>query len=204
MAEGSPWGYAPLRLVVASTARGAFERRMVEGLAGLTSAGALFGIGFAAEGPDMTWSHVAWVSSGVIGVGSLLSLVIPSDEEKLAGEAGMLNDEQLRARFHQLAEEARLERQVGAVFGSLVGAAGITAGVLVLEEEWGDMSNDSRLVLGSSLVASGALAVTGSLTMLFLPTAVERGDALLEPPKRLAFSAAPLPNGASVSLSGTF
>lgn len=196
---------APLRRTLFHTAQDVGTTRLVEGVTGLTAAGAMFGVGFAAQAEDMTWSHVLWVTSGVAAAGSLFSLIVPTDFEKLARDSDQKSDAELRAEWKKQAEAAKMERQFGGLFGTLVGAGAITFGVLVLEDEVGDLSDDNRKILGTSLVAGGALGITDALVHWIVPSTIERGYALTEPaPAKLQFGAAPTPGGFSAGLSGCF
>lgn len=193
-----------LERVLMETAAHERRQRFAEGLLGLTGAGALVGTGFAAEGPDMTASHWLWVSGGVVALGSLASLFIPSPFEHFAGEAAGKSDAELRARWQKLAEQARVERRVGAVLGTLVGGAAIALGVLTLEDQVWNLSNDARLIVGTGMVTGGAFGVTKGVIDWFVPTSIERGYALVTEPPKLALSLSGAPQGFGLGVKGVF
>ena len=194
-----------LRRALAESACSEATTRFTDGAIGLATAGALFGVGFAAEGDDMTWSHALWVSSGVVGVASVLALIVPTDLESLARDSEGKTDAELRAEWKKIAEAALVERRTGAVVGSLLGTAAVIGGAVVLDGE-GDFSQDNRTILGTSLVAGGALTVANGLVHWFVPSAVERDFSLVQASSdvQLSFSAAPTPGGAAVSVTGVF
>lgn len=187
--------------VYAGTAR---LNRFGETALGLTAAGTLFGVGFAAEAPDMTWSHALWVASGVVALGSVANLFVPSDLEDLQNQSGQLSDAELERRWGELAQQAKVMRRTGAVVGGLLGAASITLGVLAFEGELGALTDDQRRALGSVLVAGGALGGTQGAVDWFLPTPVERGFAVASTRQRFALAGAPSPTGFHLSLTGAF
>lgn len=203
--EPAPASSAPfLRRVLVETAAQERRVRFSEGLLGLTGAGALFGTGFAAEGPDMTASHWLWVSSGIVALGSLTSFFIPSPFEHFAREANGKSEADLRKRWGELAEQARVERRAGAVLGALVGGAAIALGVLTLEDQVWNLSSDARLIVGTGLVSGGAFGVTKGAIDWFLPTSVERGYRLVAEPPKLALSLAGAPQGFGLGVKGVF
>lgn len=193
-----------LRRVLAEAAAQERRQRFAEGLLGLTGAGALLGTGFAAEGPNMTASHWLWVSGGLVALGSLTTFFVPSSFEHFAGEAAKKSDAELRTRWKKLAEQARVERRAGAVLGTLVGGAAIALGVLTLEDQVWNLSDDARLILGTGMVSGGAFGVTKGVVDWFVPSSVERGFALVAPGPQLALSLAPSPRGFGVGLKGVF
>lgn len=194
-----------LRRALATSACSEGVTRLTDGAIGLATAGALFGIGFAAEGDDMTWSHALWVSSGVVGVASVLGLIVPTDLESLARDSEGKTDAELRAEWKKIAEAALVERRTGAVVGSLIGTAAVIGGAVVLDGE-GDFSQDNRTIFGTSLVATGALSIANGLVHWFVPSTVERDYSLVQASSdvQLSFSAAPTPGGAAVSVTGVF
>lgn len=196
----------PFRRAVEQSARDAGRDRVLQSVVGLASGGALIGVGFAAEGPDMTWSHVLWISGGVAAAASIITLFTPSPLESLAREAGTKSDAEIRANWRQLADDAKRERRTGAIFGGLFGAGAIVLGTLVLEDEVGELSNDNRLILGTSLVSGGALGLTQSVVSWFQPSRLERDLELTEElvGPQVSFSVAPTPSGAAVGVFGTF
>ncbi len=195
-----------LRRGLADTSHELRLTRMTEGFLGLTAAGALIGTGFVAQADDMTWSHVLWVGGGVAAAGSVLAMLIPSDIECLAGQVGEKSDAELRAEWKKMAESYKIGRRAGAVFGGAIGTGGIIVGALVLDDQIGDLSDDSRKILGTALIAGGALTISQAVVDWIVPSSIERGYARLEaaPGPTVAFSAAPTPGGASVALMGTF
>lgn len=195
---------SPLRPTLGHFASAARLDRYAESALGFTGAGALFGVGFAAEAPDMTWSHALWVASGITALGSLANLFVPSEIEALERQAGTLSDSELERRWAELAKKAKVMRRAGAVFGGLVGAASITLGVLAFEGELGTLTDDQRRAVGSVLVAGGAIGVTQSAVEWFVPTPVERGFALAGGRRRVALSGAPSPSGFYLSVTGAF
>jgi len=203
-APPAPHSGAPLRPTLTQFAATGRLERYGESAFGFTAAGALFGVGFAAEAPDMTWSHALWVASGITALGSLGNLLVPSDIELLEHKSGTLSDEELQRRWQKLAEKAKVRRRTGAVVGSLLGVTSITLGILTFEGELGTLTDDQRRALGSTLVAGGAIGVTESAVEWFVPTPVERGFALVGGPRRVALSGAPSPNGFYLSLAGSF
>jgi hypothetical protein len=190
--------------VLAHTAAQEGRARIGESALGFTASGGLVGAGFAAQGPDMTWSHWLWVLGGVTGAASLANAFARTPIEKLAHHGAALTDEELRARWGKLSHAARIERKVGAVFGVLVGGAAIAFGVVALEDLDSDLSNDARLILGTSLVSGGALGITKGVVDWFVPSHVERGFQLVSNPRRVSFCLAPTPNGFGASMAGTF
>lgn len=178
--------------------------RIGEGAAGLASAGALLGAGFAAEGADMTWSHSLWVSSGITAAASLVRLFLPSELESFAGSASEKSDEQLRREWRELAERALVERRTGAVFGTLVGATSLVFGSLVLGDELGDLTDDQRKILGTALLAGGGIGIAQSAVDWFLPSPTERGFALVEEGPSVRVSASPTPGGFHLGVQGVF
>ncbi len=195
-----------LRRALDASADAEAARRFSEGTVGLVSAGVLFGFGFAAEGPDMTLSHALWVGSGIAAAGSLAALFVRTELERLRDEAPALGDRDLRRRWKRLADKAKVVRKTGAVVGVLFGGAAVTTGALVLSGELGSFDAEAETILGAALVSSGALTMGDSLVSWFVPTSVERGYQLIEQPTkpRFSVSAAPLPGGGAVSLSGRF
>jgi len=195
-----------LRRGLAETSHELRLTRMTEGFLGLTAAGALIGTGFVTQGDDMTWSHVLWVGGGVAAAGSVLAMLIPSDIECLAGHVGEKSDAELRAEWKKMAESYEIGRRAGAVFGGALGTGSIIVGSLVLDDQIGDLSDDSRKILGTALIAGGALTISQAVVDWIVPSSIERGYARLEaaPGPNVAFSAAPTPGGASVALVGTF
>jgi len=193
-----------LRLTLTHFSSAARLDRYAESAFGFAAAGGLFGVGFAAEAPDMTWSHALWVASGITALGSLANLFVPSDIEALQQGAGNLSDGELERRWAVLAQKAKVMRRGGAVFSGLVGVTSITLGILAFEGELGTLTDDQRLALGSALVAGGALGVTEGAVDWFVPTPVERGFALASGPRRVALSAAPSPTGVYLSIAGAF
>lgn len=193
-----------LRPTLSHFASAARLDRYAESALGFTGAGALFGVGFAAEAPDMTWSHALWVASGITALGSLANLFVPSEIEALERQARTLSDSELERRWAELAQKAKVMRRAGAVFGGLVGAASITLGVLAFEGELGTLTDDQRRAVGSVLVAGGAIGVTQSAVEWFVPTPVERGFALAGGRRRVALSGAPSPSGFYLSVTGAF
>jgi len=203
-APAPPSTGAPVRPTLSHFAGAARLDRYGESALGFAAAGGLFGVGFAAEAPDMTWSHVLWVASGVTALGSLGNLLVPSELEQLERQSGTLTDDELQRRWQKLAEKAKVMRRAGAVVGGLMAVTSITLGILTFEGELGTLTSDQRLALGSALVAGGAIGVTQSAVEWFVPTPVERGFALTGGPRRVALSGAPSPNGFHLSLAGTF
>jgi hypothetical protein len=195
---------APLRSALTTAAGHEAGRRYAESVGGLVASGALLGVGFAAQGEDMTWSHSLWVASGIVGVGSLVQLFVPSRLERLAMESETSSDAKLRADWQKIVDDRKAERRFGAVVGSLVGVAGIVVGTVVLNGEGGDLSSDSRKILGTTLVVGGGASVVDGVVNWFLPTALERDFAMLKESKALSFSAAPTLGGATASVTGAF
>jgi hypothetical protein len=193
-----------LRPVLARVAAETQLRRYGESALGLTGAGVLFGVGFAAEGPDMTWSHALWVTSGVIALGSVANLLVPSELEKLEQSSSTLSDAEIERRWQRLAEKARVTRRVEAVVGGLLGVASVSLGVLAFEGELGTLTEDERLILGSVLVGGGALGITKGAVQWFIPTPLESGFALATARPRISVAGVPSPNGFHMSLTGTF
>lgn len=186
---------------VASTAR---IRRFGEGALGLTASGALFGVGFAAEGSDMTWSHVLWVTGGIAALGSVATFLVPSEIEILDCDGKNLSEDELEERWKKLAHQEFVRRRAGAIAGGLLGAASITLGILAFEGELGSLDDEQRRILGSVLVSGGALGITKGVVDWFLPTPTESGFALAKKAERVALGGAPSPTGFQLSLSGAF
>lgn len=145
-----PSSEVSLRPVLAHVADQTRLHRYTESALGLAGAGALFGVGFVAEGPDMTWSHALWVTSGIIALGSVANLFIPSELENLERSSSTLSEQELERRWQKLAQKARVARKVEAVFGGLLGVASISLGVLAFEGELGSLTDDERRILAQS------------------------------------------------------
>lgn len=190
--------------VLAHTAAQEGRVRLGESALGLTASGALVGAGFAAQGTDMTWSHWLWAIGGVTGAVSLANAFVRTPLERLARDGAASTDEELRAAWRTLSHAARIERKAGAVFGVLVGSAAIAFGVVALEDLDSDLSNDARLILGTTLVSGGALTVTKGMVDWFVPSNVERGYQLAHRPRAVSFCLAPTPHGFGASMAGTF
>ncbi|HKO53647.1 MAG TPA: hypothetical protein VJV79_38325, partial [Polyangiaceae bacterium] len=111
-----------------------------------------------------------------------------------------------RAEWKKMAEARKCERRAGAVFGGALGTTGVVLGALVLDDQFGDFSDDNRKILGTALIAGSALTVGQAVVDWIVPSPIERGYARLEatPGPTIAFSAGPTAGGASVGLSGTF
>lgn len=193
-----------LRPMLSEVASAERLRRYGEGALGLAASGALFGIGFAAEAPDMTWSHALWVASGIAALGSVATIFLPSEMETLEHRGKALSDDALEKRWEELAHKAKVERRVGAVLGGLVGAASITFGILAFEGEIGSLTDDQRRIVGSVLVSGGALGITKGAMEWFVPSPVETGFALAKTRPQLSFGGAPSPTGFHLSLAGAF
>jgi hypothetical protein len=202
----TPAPSAALRRSLSAAAEHERNYRYGASAVGLTVAGGLFGSGFAAEGDDMTLSHFFWVSSGLAALGSLATVFVPSELEKLERSAGGKSDAELEAAWAKVAADARVERRVGAVFGGLVGATGVVVGALLLDDEDSGLSEDLQLALGASLIAGGAVGVTSSAVSWFLPSRIERD---LEAYRAatggsLTVGVSPTRGGAVAGLSGVF
>jgi hypothetical protein len=179
-------------------------RRYGESVVGLAGSGVLVGAGFAVEPHDKTWSSVLWVTGGVVALGSIASLLMPSELEKLERNAAQLSDEELRARWAELARAKFLERRAGAVVGALFGATGIVLGGMVMDGEWGKLNEDTRRWVGLGLITSGALGVVESGVQWFVPSPIEVGFDVAQSPPSVAFAVAPSPTGVSLAIAGAF
>lgn len=191
------------RVFSASVNESALER-YEEAALGLAAAGALFGLGFAADGSDQTWAHALWIASGVTAVGSFAQLFLPSELEKLATKAHGKSAAELRDSWREIATYKRRERRMNAVLGGLVGVTSTVFGALVLTGELGELSDDTRRIFGSALAAGGGLALTRSAIDWFVPTSAERGYALVENGPRLEMTATPTPSGFALGMRGVF
>jgi hypothetical protein len=200
----NPPAQSRVRTVLAHSAGEERVRRYAEGALGLAGSGALIGVGFAAEGPDMTWSHALWISSGVAGLASLAHIIFPGEIEVMQHKFTRLSDEKLLANWGRLARRAKVERQVGAVFGGLLGATTIVFGGLVLDGQLGDLTDEQRRIFGTTLLAGGSIGVVESATEWFVPSPIESGYSLASPRENLSFSMAPTPSGLALGLSGAF
>lgn len=180
--------------------------RMAGGAVGLVAAGTLFGVGFAAQGDDMTAAHWIWAASAIGAAGSLATFFIPTELEKLRTDTVGKSDDIIRKRWELLADSAETERKAGAIIGSLLGTGSIIAGSVVLADGAQGLTQDEETILGVAFISGGALMIGGSVVSWCLPSEIERGYALISEPKgrQFSFSAAPLPGGFAVGASGTF
>lgn len=193
----------PVRPLLTHFAHQEGLHRYGEGALGVAGAGVLIGAGFATRAHDTNWSYALWITGGVVTLGSIASLLIPSELECLAQSGSRVSDQELRSRWGELARAKRLERRVGAVLGGLLGATGIVVGGLVLDREVGKFDDDPRRTLGTALIASGALGIVEGAVKWFVPSPIEVGYGLASRPN-LTFAAAPRPSGFSVALTGAF
>jgi hypothetical protein len=99
----------PIRPLLEHFAHQEALHRYGEGAMGLAGSGVLLGAGFAAAPHDSTWSTVLWISSGVVALGSIGRLFVPSELEGLERESAGLSEQQLRARWRELADAKRME-----------------------------------------------------------------------------------------------
>ena len=202
----SPPGEGPTARALAVYVESARAQRLAESGVGLAASGALFGLGFATEGPDMTLSHWLWGSSAIVAAGSLINFAVRSDLERLSRQGQSLEDAELRRRWRELAVRMRKERKFGSVLGGLLAATSAVFGGLVLAEEIGSFDEDDRLILGTTLLTGGALGVSDSVVQWFVPTPAERGYLSLEASQRptVSLQAVPLAGGGFVGVRGAF
>ncbi len=179
-------------------------RRYSESALGLTGAGVLFGVGFAAEAPDMTWSHALWVTSGIVALGSIANLLVPSELEGLERSSATLTEQELERRWERLAHKALVGRRVEAALGGLFGIASVSLGVLAFEGELGTLTEDQQRIIGSVLIGGGALGIAESAVQWFVPTPIETGFALAQTRPKVSLASSPSPNGFHMSLTGSF
>lgn len=195
-----------VRRVLEPYAREAAARRYTGSATGLVSAGALLGIGFAAQGPDMTASHWLWASSAVVGLGSIGGFFARSELEELRDDGRTLDDEELRQRWRKVAEETRTARHVGAIFSTTLGVASIVTGTVFMASDVGDLAPDDRTALGSVLLTGGALSIAGGITAWFTPSPAETGYTIVDPDSDLSVCAfaGPIRGGAAAGVVGRF
>jgi hypothetical protein len=193
------------RLILKDTSTASFERRLQEGSLGIIAGGALVGAGFVADGPNHSWAHSLWIGSGISALGGLAVLLIKSDVEKLYDDSAHLSEGELRQRFRAIAESAKVERRVGAVFSGLVGGAGIAVGALAIDRQFSELNEDQAKLVGGGLIVAGTSAAGEALFRWFVPTPIERGEKLAEESSlRVTASATPLPGGAAFQVAGSF
>lgn len=194
----------PVRPLLREFAHQEALHRYGEGAVGLAGSGLLIGAGFAADPHDRTWSSVLWVTGGVVALGSIGSLLVPSELETLEQGAGELSEEELRARWRELAQARRFERRAGAVVGALFGATSIVLGGLVLDGELGKFDDDPRRLVGLGLITSGGLGIVESGVKWFVPSAIEVGSTLASTPPALGLAVAPTTTGFALAVTGEF
>lgn len=203
-APSVPSSAMPVRPLLQHFAHQEALHRYGEGAMGLAGSGVLLGAGFVAAPHDSTWSTVLWVSSGVVALGSIGRLLVPSELEHLEQDSTSLSDEQLRVRWRELADARRMERRAGAVIGGLLGATSIVLGGLVLNQELGNFDDRPRRIVGLSLIASGALGIVENGVQWFVPSPIEVGAALATSRPALGFAVAPTRSGFTMAVTGAF
>lgn len=192
----------PVRPLLEQFAQQEARWRYGQGALGLAGSGVLIGTGFLPE--DNTWSYTLWITGGLVALGSIGTMFVPSDLEKLAQDASTLSDEELRSRWAELARTRRLERRAGAVLGGLLSATSVVLGGLVLDRELGNFDHDPRRMVGWGLIASGALGIVENGVQWCVPSPLEVGAALAEPRPTFGLAVAPTRSGVALALTGEF
>lgn len=194
----------PIRPLLRHYAHQEQLRRYGEGVVGVAGAGVLVGAGFVARPHDSSWAYALWITGGVVALGSIGSVFMPSELETLAHGARNASDDELRQRFAELGRVKRVERRVGAVLEGLLGVTSIVVGGLVLDAKLGEFDDHPRRALGSAFVASGALGVVQGAVHWFVPSPLEVGAELAASRALVSLAAAPIPSGFSVAVTGAF
>lgn len=194
----------PIRPVLSHFAHHEGLHRYGQGALGVAGSGVLIGAGFAVEPHDRTWASVLWITGGVVALGSIASLLLPSELEKLQRDAANLSDEELRARWAELARARFYERRAGAVVGALFGATSIVLGGLVMDGEIGDLEDDTRRWVGLGLITTGAMSVVEGGVNWFVPSPIELGFDVAQSRPGLGVALAPTPTGVSLAVAGEF
>jgi hypothetical protein len=197
---------AYLRFMLAESAHQTHLRRLGEGAMGVAAAGGLIGVSFATSDAHPGLATGLWITSGVVGVASVLNWFLLSDLEKLHADAAQRSDAELYSEWRKIAQGARLERRFGAVLGAALGAASVIGGVVMLNGDGDSLSRDSRKIFGTALVAGGALSITEGVVHWIVPRAEERDFALAERAStpRVSMSFGAIPSGASLNITGAF
>jgi hypothetical protein len=203
-------------------ADGAASQRLAGSVSSLVVGATFVGVGLVArERWNEDFGTFLTIFGGVAAAGGLLTLVLPTEAEKVADENGVYRtpnptpeqEATLENAWARLARKAKTGRHVGAAIGFVLSGAALVSGIVVAASD--GIDDDTKDWLAPTLFASGGVFAAGSVASLVMETPVESSYAafratqgrtapagFVSPAVRV--SAMPLPKGGFVGFAANF